>query len=119
MEDETHEVPVRRRREEERDPAQSKKGLILLLGLVMGGALIAVMALFGMKDNAIYSKPVDQLVAEKAKFTDKQVRAEGNLVHGSLVKRDSPCEYRFTIQKNGVEVPVRFPQCAGPCSGRS
>ncbi|MGH7330841.1 MAG: hypothetical protein ACREJX_21030, partial [Polyangiaceae bacterium] len=77
--DETHEVPVRRRREEERDHEQSKKGLILLLGLVMGGALIAAMALFGMKDNAIYSKPVDQLVAEKAKFTDKQVRAEGNL----------------------------------------
>ncbi|MGH7285478.1 MAG: cytochrome c maturation protein CcmE [Polyangiaceae bacterium] len=112
--DETHEVPVRRRREEERDHEQSKKGLILLLGLVMGGALIAAMALFGMKDNAIYSKPVDQLVAEKAKFTDKHVLAEGNLVHGSLVKRDSPCEYRFTIQKNGVEVPVRFPQCVVP-----
>ena len=112
--DETHEVPVRRRREEASDPERSKKGLILLLGLVMGAALIASMALFGMKDNAIYSKPVDQLVAEKAKFTDKQVRAEGNLVHGSLVKRDSPCEYRFTIQKNGVQVPVRFPQCVVP-----
>ena len=112
--DENHEVPVRRRREEEADPERSKKGLILLLGLVMGAALIASMALFGMKDNAIYSKPVDQLVAEKAKFTDKQVRAEGNLVHGSLVKRDSPCEYRFTIQKNGVQVPVRFPQCVVP-----
>src|SRR5262249_21621637 len=100
--------------DEEVDPEQSKKGLYLLMGLVGVGALAASLALFGMKDNAIYSKPVDQLVAEKAKFTDKQVRAEGNLVHGSLVKRDSTCEYRFTIQKNGVEVPVRFPQCVVP-----
>jgi cytochrome c-type biogenesis protein CcmE len=42
------------------------------------------------------------------------VRAEGNLVHGSLVKRDQPCEYRFTIEKHGVELPVRFAQCVVP-----
>jgi cytochrome c-type biogenesis protein CcmE len=42
------------------------------------------------------------------------VRAEGNLVHGSLTKRDSPCEYRFTIEKNGTEVPVRYPNCVVP-----
>lgn len=110
-----HELPTRRRREaEERDPEASKKGLILLIGLVAGAAAIASMFLFGMKDNAIYSKPVDELVANKAKFAGHPVRAEGSLVHGSLEKRESPCEYRFTIARNGVEVPVRFPQCVVP-----
>jgi cytochrome c-type biogenesis protein CcmE len=67
-----------------------------------------------MKDNAIYSKPVDQLVAQKARFIGRPVRAEGNLVHGTLEKRDTPCEYRFTITKNGVDVPVRYAQCVVP-----
>jgi cytochrome c-type biogenesis protein CcmE len=111
-----HELPTRRRREEEAtgDPEARKKGLILMIGLVGGGALIASLFLFGMKDNAIYSKPVDELVANKTKFADHPIRAEGTLVHGSLEKRDSPCEYRFTIQKNGVQVPVRYPQCVVP-----
>ena len=33
----------------------------------------------------------------------RAVRAEGNLVHGSLVKRDSPCEYRFRMKKKQRE----------------
>jgi cytochrome c-type biogenesis protein CcmE len=110
-----HELPTRRRRDEATsDPEASKKGLILLIALIAGAAGIAAMFLFGMKDNAIYSKPVDELVANKQKFAEHPIRAEGMLVHGSLEKRDSPCEYRFTIQKNGVQVPVRYPQCVVP-----
>ena len=67
-----------------------------------------------MQDNAIYSKPVDQLLAQKAKFAGRPVRAEGNLIHGSLMKREQPCEYRFSIAKNGAELPVRFAQCVVP-----
>jgi len=37
-----HELPIRRRREAEAsDPETSKKGLILMIGLVAGGAAIA------------------------------------------------------------------------------
>jgi cytochrome c-type biogenesis protein CcmE len=84
------------------------------VGLTMVAAAAATLVLTGMQDNAIYSRPVDQLMAEKAKFLHRPVRAEGNLVHGSLVKRDQPCEYRFSIEKNSVEVPVRFAQCVVP-----
>ena len=83
-------------------------------GLAMVAAAIAGLVLTGMQDNAIYSKPVDQLLAAKAKFVGRPVRAEGNLAHGSLVKRDQPCEYRFSITKNGAELPVRFAQCVVP-----
>src|ERR1700722_17662148 len=83
-------------------------------GLAMVAAAIAGLVLTGMQDNAIYSKQVDQLLAEKAKFTGRPVRAEGILAHGTLVKRDQPCEYRVTIAKNGPELPVRSDQNAGP-----
>ena len=80
----------------------------------MGAAAVATFVLTGMQDKAIYSKPVDELLAQKDKFAGRPVRAEGNLVHGSLVKRDQPCEYRFTIVKNGAELQVRYPQCVVP-----
>jgi cytochrome c-type biogenesis protein CcmE len=82
--------------------------------LAMGAVGIATLVLTGMQDKAIYSKPVDQLLADQAKFVGRPVRAEGNLIHGSLVKREQPCEYRFSIAKNGVELPVRFAQCVVP-----
>lgn len=30
------------------------------------------------------------------------------------MKRDSPCEYRFTVEKNGAEIPVSFMGCVVP-----
>jgi cytochrome c-type biogenesis protein CcmE len=113
-EDEGQEVPVRRRRREEEAAQAGRRGLLILIPLVMIGAGIVFFVLEGMKDQAIYSKPVDELVANKARFAGRQVMAEGNLVHGTITKRESPCEYRFTIEKHGTQVPVRFPQCVVP-----
>jgi cytochrome c-type biogenesis protein CcmE len=92
----------------------ARKRLLLLVPLVMAAAAIAALVLIGLQDKGMYSKPVDELILAKAKFVGKPVRAEGNLVHGSLIKRDSPCEYRFIIEKNGVQVPVRFAKCVVP-----
>ncbi len=115
--DDVHVVPVRTRRQRGQDHDESKASkrfLYILLPIVMIGAGVAGLFLTGMKDNAIYSKPVDELLAQKAKFAGRAVRADGNLVHGTMEKRDSPCEYRFTLMKNGVELPVRYAQCVVP-----
>ncbi len=39
------------------------------------------------------------------------LRVHGDLVAGSLVRQDSPCEYRFSVEKNGFSMPVRFVSC--------
>jgi cytochrome c-type biogenesis protein CcmE len=108
-------VPARRRHGAD-DGSERKRwvGAAIAIGLAMGTAAIAALVLFGMQDKAIYSKPVDELLAQKAKFIGRPVRAEGTLVHSTLVKRDAPCEYRFSIEKNGVTLPVRFAQCVVP-----
>jgi cytochrome c-type biogenesis protein CcmE len=117
VDDDGLEVPVRRRRRSdtaEETQQASRRGLLVLIPLVMVGAAVVFFVLEGMKGQAIYSKPVDELVANKTRFYGRQVMAEGNLVHGTIVKRESPCEYRFTIEKAGTQVPVRFPQCVVP-----
>jgi cytochrome c-type biogenesis protein CcmE len=97
-----------------RQEREKRTSVLVAVAATMCAAAIAVLALTGMQSNAIYSKPVDELLANKAKFLGRPVRAEGNLVHGSLEKRDQPCEYRFTIAKNGASLPVRFAQCVVP-----
>lgn len=108
--DEGHEVPVRRRRV----VTARRVSPALAIGLVTAASAIAGLVLMMMKDTSIYSKPVDELVRDKGRFMGRTVRAEGNLVHGTILKRDQPCEYRFTIEKNGVQVPVRYAQCVVP-----
>ena len=71
------------------------------------------------EDASIYAIKVDQLVAEKEKFEDRTVRAQGYLVKGSLMKREDPCEYRFKVHNNldkkqGPELAVRYSNCVVP-----
>jgi cytochrome c-type biogenesis protein CcmE len=113
MEESGVEVPTRRRR---RDPrvGSGSSGVLLAVGLVMVTSAIVSVVLFTMKDKAIYSKPVDVLLQDKTKFVGRPVRVEGNLVHGTLIHHDQPCEYDFTLTKNGADLPVRFAQCVVP-----
>lgn len=105
---------TRRDGDSDDDDGGSRKRLLVVVPLVTAAAAIVALVLVGMQDKGVYSKPVDELIQQKTKFVGKPVRAEGLLVHGSLVKRESPCEYRFKMEKNGTEVPVRYAKCVVP-----
>lgn len=92
-------------------PARST-GLLVAL-LVMVGAVVALF-MVGFKEAAIYAMPVADLLTSKEDMVGRKVRIEGELVPGTLAKRDDPCEYRFTIQSSGKELPVRYSQCVIP-----
>jgi len=113
-EDEGVVVPRQRRQRDAGGPRSGGASVLLAVGLVTAAAAVAATVLFTMKDKAIYSKPVDALLQDKSKFVGRPVRVEGNLVHGSLVHHDKPCEYDFTIEKNGSAMPVKFAQCVVP-----
>lgn len=87
-------------------------GLLVALLVMGGGILTLVMTSF--EKAAVYSRGVDELMNEKAKLEGRNARVEGVLVKGTLQRRDQPCEYRFTIEKKGVRLPVRYAQCIVP-----
>jgi cytochrome c-type biogenesis protein CcmE len=87
-------------------------GLLVVLLVMAGGIVALVMTSF--KDAAVYAKNVDQVKAESASLGGRRLRVEGNLVHGSLERRDQPCEYRFTIKGKEAELAVRYAQCVVP-----
>jgi cytochrome c-type biogenesis protein CcmE len=86
-------------------------GLLAIL-LVMGGAIVALI-MTSFKDAAVYAKSVDMLATAPVE-AGRRLRVEGLLVHGSLERRDQPCEYRFEMEKNGAKMKVSFPQCVVP-----
>jgi cytochrome c-type biogenesis protein CcmE len=71
-----------------------------------------VMASF--KDSTIYSKGIDQLVAEKSKWVGRTVRVEGTLVRGTLRFREKPCEYQFDATRGGATIHVKYASCIKP-----
>jgi cytochrome c-type biogenesis protein CcmE len=107
-------VAVADKPRKETPKASTNLGLLATL-LVMVGALVALF-MVGFKDAAIYAKPVDQLLAQKSELIGRKVRVEGELVPGSLEKRDKPCEYRFTLhgKEKKETLSVRYPQCIVP-----
>ena len=71
----------------------------------------------GIKDSLRDLQPAGSstsVVAQKARFQGRAVRAEGNYRASSAHQARHCCEYRFTISKNGTEVPVRYAQCVVP-----
>jgi cytochrome c-type biogenesis protein CcmE len=93
---------------------QSRRHLGLLLGLVAMGAAILFVVFSGFKQAAVYSKGVDELLRDKARFESRTVRVVGTLVAGTLARRSDPCEYRFKMQKNDAVMTVLYPQCVVP-----
>ena len=86
----------------------------LLIGLVAMSSVILFVVFSGFKQAAVYSKGVDELLREKSRFESRNVRVLGSLVSGTLARRSEPCEYRFKMQKNNVEMTVFYPQCVVP-----
>lgn len=81
----------------------------LLLGVV--GVLLLNT---GAGDAFVYSKLVHEVMEDPAAFDGVQLRVEGDLLQGSVQFREDPCEWRFTLEKEGHSMPVEFPQCVVP-----
>ncbi|MEZ4295377.1 MAG: cytochrome c maturation protein CcmE [Polyangiaceae bacterium] len=116
----TSDAAYRAPRDAARDTGGRSGSNLVLLGVLVAivGGVIAVF-LFGFKDAAIYALPVKELAANTDKYVGRKIRLEGELSPGTLVKRDQPCEYRFTVQGAGSggadhQIPVRYGQCVVP-----
>lgn len=101
--------------QERGEPSGKPRRELVLLGTLLAiGAAILTLVMTNLNDAAIYSKGVDEMMAQKDSLADRNVRVQGTLVKGTLARRDSPCEYRFRMKKNGSEIEVRYPQCVVP-----
>jgi cytochrome c-type biogenesis protein CcmE len=88
------------------------RGVVALAaaGAALGGPVLWTASTF----PEVKVVSLGQMVADGASLVGHPVRTEGTLVHGSLTKQQTPCEYRFRLSANGVEVPVRYAQCVVP-----
>lgn len=95
-----------------RPPSRGSRGLLLAL-IAMGMAIVALV-LVGMQSASMYSMKVDQVVGQSTELTGRRLRVDGELVPGTLVKRDKPCEYRFVMHTEEKVLHVRYAKCEIP-----
>ena len=95
----------------ERDCRRRNCALAFFAGAVavlVVGLLVA--KIHSSRDAVAAAAGVDQLMTT-APGVGARVRVQGDFVPGSLVRQASPCESRFTLEKNGFRVPVRHASC--------
>ncbi len=92
---------------------EAARGNVVLCVVLVAAACGVVGVVFAsFREGGAYSKRVGEL--DRA-LVGKPVRAEGVLVHRTLERRESPCEYRFRLHGDGeTQLPVRFATCALP-----
>jgi len=81
-----------------------------VLGTVVAWLLLGS----GANDAFVYSKLVHEVMTQPTRFQGREVRVEGQLKQGSVRFRETPCEWRFVLEKRGKEMPVTYPQCIVP-----
>jgi cytochrome c-type biogenesis protein CcmE len=91
-----------------------RRGVGFLVVLLTMGVGILMLVMTSFKNAAVYAKHVDEVVAARAELAGRRLRVEGMLVHGTLERRDSPCEYRFQMERNGATLLVHYAQCVVP-----
>jgi cytochrome c-type biogenesis protein CcmE len=87
---------------------------VVVVFTLLGAALALLMFGSEASDALVYSKLVNEVLNKPDEFRGRELRVEGDLKQGSIAFRESPCEYRFVLGKQGKELPVRFPQCIVP-----
>jgi cytochrome c-type biogenesis protein CcmE len=81
---------------------------------MLGGAIALLWFSTTAEDAFVYSKLVHDVQRDPQSFRGRELRVEGDLKQGSILFQESPCEYRFVLQSQGKQMPVRFPQCIVP-----
>ncbi len=87
---------------------------VSLVVVLLGGAVAALLLGSSASDAFVYSKLVQEVMADPSAFQGRELRVEGQLKAGSIKFREDPCEWRFVIERAGSEMPVQFPQCVVP-----
>lgn len=78
------------------------------------GAALLFLAFSSAGDVATYSATVAEVQNGTVTAGSRMLRVEGDLQHGSIQFREEPCEWRFTIERDGASMPVQFPRCVVP-----
>jgi cytochrome c-type biogenesis protein CcmE len=92
-------------------PVSFKIGLVFF---ALAGAGVFLLLNSEAGDAMSYSKLVSDVVENPGAHRGRQLRVEGDLRQGSIAFRESPCEWRFVIERDGRSLPVAFPECVVP-----
>ena len=87
---------------------------VAVVFVMLGGAMALLWFSTSAEDAFVYSKLVHEVKRDPAAFAGRELRVEGDLLPGSILFQEQPCEWRFVLLGEDQKMPVRFPQCIVP-----
>jgi len=88
---------------------------VALVFAVLGVGVIFLLWGTEASDAFVYSKLVNEVMEDPDRYRGRELRVEGQLRQGSVIFEAEPaCEHRFVLEREGHELPVRFPRCVVP-----
>ncbi len=81
--------------------------------MVMGAIIVVVVGVIGSTFKAgqgalVYSKYVDEVLAEPSRYQRGEVRVEGMVENSSVQNSAGSSDFRFRIERNGQAMPVHY-----------
>ena len=113
MENEQPDIPAEIPNDEVSSQRSTRFKMVAVFGVLIG--LVAFLLVgTGAQDAFVYSKLVNEVMSDQNAFRGRELRVEGILTQGSIRFRENPCEWHFSLEKEGKLMPVRFAQCIVP-----
>lgn len=76
----------------------SKKTVrVLATVVILGGAFVTLLAT-SMRENTQFYKHVDEVMPAAHEWYGKTLKLQGNIVDGSIGRKDNSLDYRFQVQ---------------------
>jgi cytochrome c-type biogenesis protein CcmE len=97
--------------DERRPSSWIKIGAVFIL---LAGGVTLLLVGTDISDVFVYSKLVNEVVSQPGRYAGRELRVEGDLRNGSVRFREDPCEWRFVLEKEGEQMPVRYSRCVVP-----
>jgi cytochrome c-type biogenesis protein CcmE len=91
-------------------PRRRKRSMGRWIGLGLLGAIIALVASTVRPGEGafVYSKYVDEVLAEPQRFVGTELRVEGTVQAGTIENQPGSREYRFRVERNNQSLPVHY-----------
>jgi cytochrome c-type biogenesis protein CcmE len=91
-----------------RKPAKANLGPWVMVAVILGVVVLIGSTFKPGQGALVYSKYVDEVLAEPARYRQSELRVEGMVQTGTVQNESGSRDFRFRVERNGRSMPVHY-----------
>jgi cytochrome c-type biogenesis protein CcmE len=86
----------------------TKAKVALTVAILAGGVAYMIVTTVSSGEALVYYKHVDEVMADPAAWTGRTLQLHGNVVQGTIVKREGSLDFKFALHRGGRWMEVAY-----------